>query len=79
MRTTVDIPDSLHRRLKRRAANEHVPVRDLIIRGIEYVLKEPARKQEKRARRVKLPIIPSKEPGTFYLDNEMIYGGIDFP
>jgi hypothetical protein len=78
MRKTVDIPDSLHRWVKRRAAIEHVSFEELIVRGIEYVLREPPRKQRKRGRRAKLPLIRSKGPKV-YLDNEMIYGTIDFP
>ncbi|MGC2322357.1 MAG: hypothetical protein WA463_06980 [Terriglobales bacterium] len=76
MRTTVDIPDSLYRRLKSRAATEGSSVKDLILRGTQQVLKE---KPRKRGTRVKFPIIPSKEPGTLDLDNERIFEIISFP
>lgn len=70
MRTTVDIPDPIYRRLKARAAREGRPAKELILRGVEQVLKEAPRAH---GRRVKLPIVRSKRPGTLYLDNERIY------
>jgi hypothetical protein len=76
MRTTVDIPDSIYRRLKSRAASEGSSVKELILRGTQQVLKE---KPRKGGRRVKLPIIRSKEPGTLELDNERIFEIISFP
>ena len=76
MRTTVDIPDSLYRQLKSRAASEGSSVKELILRGSQHVLKE---KPRKRRSRVKFPIIPSKEPGTLDLDNERIFKIISFP
>jgi hypothetical protein len=76
MRTTVDIPDPVYRRLKTRAASEGTSAKQLILRGVEQVLKGPRRK---RGRRVKLPIVRSKEPGTLHLDNAKIYDLISFP
>jgi len=76
MRTTVDIPDSLYRRLKSRAASEGSSVKELILRGAQQVLKERRRKP---GRKVKLPLIRSKEPGTLELDNEKIFEIISFP
>lgn len=76
MRTTVDIPDPLYRRLKRRAANEDSSAKELILRGVEQVLKESRRK---RRRRVRLPIVRSRRPGSVQLDNAKIYEAISFP
>jgi hypothetical protein len=76
MRTTVDIPDSLYRRLKSRAASEGSSAKELILRGVQQVLKERPRKP---GRRVKFPIIRSKQPGTLELDNERIFEIISFP
>jgi len=76
MRTTVDIPDPIYRRLKSRAASEGSSTRELILRGVHQVLKENRRKPRKR---VSLPIIRSKQPGTLDLDNEKIYDIISFP
>lgn len=76
MRTTVDIPDQMYRRLRTRAANEGTSAKELILRGVEQVLRKEGRK---RRFRVKLPIIRSKQPGTLELDNEKIYDIISFP
>ena len=76
MRTTVDIPDPVYRRLKTRAANEGSSAKELILRGVHLVLKKNTRKPR---RRVKLPIIRSKHPGTLELDNDRIYQIISFP
>jgi hypothetical protein len=76
MRTTVDIPDPVYRRLKTRAASEGSSAKELILRGVRQVLNEPRRKS---SRRVKLPIIRSKQPGTLELDNEKIFEIISFP
>lgn len=76
MRTTVDIPDPLYRTLKARAAIEGRSVRELILRGTERELRAPGRRRPKR---VRLPIVRSKRPGTLYLDNAKIYEIIPFP
>jgi hypothetical protein len=76
MRTTVDIPDPVYRRLKTRAASEGSSAKALILRGVEQVLKENRRKS---SRRVKLPIVRSKRPGRVRLDNAKIYEVISFP
>ena len=67
MRTTVDIPDAVYRRLKSRAVREGTSVRKLIVRGIEVIVEPKARG------RVTLPLVASNAPGTLDLDNEKIY------
>ena len=76
MRTTVDIPDAVYRRLKTRAASEGSSAKALILRGVEHVLK--VRGQKSRGR-VALPIVRSKRPGAVQLDNAKIYEIIPFP
>lgn len=76
MRTTIDIPDPIYRRLKSRAASEGTSTKELILRGAKSVLKGSARKSRKR---VKLPIIRSKQPGALVLDNDKIFEIIPFP
>ncbi len=76
MRTTVDIPGPVYRRLKSRAAREGSSAKELILRGVEQVLKQRRRKSR---RRVKLPIVRSKRPATLELDNAKIYETISFP
>jgi hypothetical protein len=76
MRTTVDIPDAMYRRLKTRAASEGSSAKALILRGVEQVLKV---KRRTSRRRVALPIVRSKRPGRLRLDNARIYEVISFP
>ena len=51
-------------------------MKDLIVRGVEGLLSGNPRTTK---RRVKLPIIRSKKPGSIDLDNEKIYQIIPFP
>ncbi|HXU48382.1 MAG TPA: hypothetical protein VN727_05005 [Candidatus Binatia bacterium] len=76
MRTTIDIPDPIYRKLKSRAASEGTSTKELILRGAKSVLRVSARRSRKR---VKLPIIRSKQPGTLDLDNDKIFEIIPFP
>ncbi|MHB8502975.1 MAG: hypothetical protein ACYDHE_18795 [Candidatus Acidiferrales bacterium] len=76
MRTTVDIPDSLYRELKSKAAREKRSVKELILRSVEVELRQ---RSKKRTRRVTFPPVPSKAPGTLDIDNAKIYELISFP
>ena len=76
MKVTLDIPAPLYRRLKTRAASEGSFVKELILRGVEQVLKE---KRHQDHRRVRLPLVPSKRPRTLKLDNAKTYEAISFP
>lgn len=76
MRTTVDIPEPIYRRLKTRAASEGRSVKELILRGVQAELHGEERN---RRRRVRLPIVRSKRPGSVRLDNARIYEIIPFP
>ena len=76
MRTTIDIPDAMYRRLKARAASEGRPAKTLILQGVEQVLKTT---KTAAARRVTLPIVKSKRPGSLRIDNARIYDVISFP
>ncbi len=76
MRTTIDIPDAMYRRLKARAAREGQSAKSLILRGVEQVLTPPPTVP---GRRVSLPIVRAKHPGTITLDNARIYDVISFP
>ena len=76
MRTTIDIPDAMYRRLKARAAGEGRSAKALILSGVEQVLQS---KSPASGRRVKLPIVKSERPGTIRIDNARIYDVISFP
>jgi hypothetical protein len=74
VRTTVDIPAPLYRKLKQRAAVEGSSIRQLVISAVESVL-HPQKTPRQRAR---LPVIVSKGPKV-NLTNEQIYSHVEFP
>jgi len=74
MRIIVDIPDALYRGLKSEAARERRSVKDLILRAIEDEVNH-----SRRSRRVSLPVVTSKHPGTLDIDNEKISEIAPFP
>jgi hypothetical protein len=70
VRTTVDIPDPIYRRLKSRAALRGCSVKELILHGVEAELNgEPGRASKTR---ITLPLIKSKRPGWLRLSNKAI-------
>jgi len=75
IRTTVDIPVPLYRKLKERAAAGGHSVRELVLAGVKTVLLEGRRP---RARRVQFPLIVSKGPKV-NVTNEQIYEHVEFP
>jgi hypothetical protein len=75
VRTTVDIPASLYRKLKEQAAAQGRSVRELILRGMRVTLIESKRP---RPRRVKFPLIVSDGPKVD-VTNEQIYEHLEFP
>jgi len=78
MRTTVDIPDAKYRLLKSKAAIQGASVKQLVLRGVDTVLRESEKKPVRR--KLKLPLVRPKHPGkTVDLDNERIYDLIGFP
>jgi len=76
MRTTVDIPDTIYRELKAKALRENRSVKELILRSVEIELRS---KIVKKGKRVSLPLVPSKRPGSLEVDNDKIYDLISFP
>jgi len=69
IRTTVDIPASLYRKLKEQAAAQGRSIRELILLGVRVTLLEGKRP---RSKRVKFPLIASDGPKVD-LTNEQIY------
>ncbi|MGA2752580.1 MAG: hypothetical protein ABSE53_02345 [Terracidiphilus sp.] len=74
MRTTVDMPDETYREVKVMAAEQGVTVRELVLEGLEMVLRtrKPARKGWE-------PPEVRPEPGTLEIDHETNYDLIGFP
>jgi hypothetical protein len=78
VRTSVDIPRPLHRKLREAAARQGCSARQLILNGIEKVVAEAQRPRPKRRLALDPPIVPSfGKP--FDLTNEQIYDLIEFP
>ena len=69
MRTTVDIPDPVFRKMKATAALRGVSLKEFLLSAVEH---EMEKKQGKKEYRVKLPLIKSRHPGTLDLTNAEI-------
>jgi len=75
VRTTVDIPAPLYRKLKEQAAARGHSVRELVLAGVRCVLLQGQRPHPKR---VKFPLIVSEGPKVD-VSNEQIYEYVEFP
>lgn len=75
VRTTVDIPAPLYRKLKAQAAARGSSVRELVLAGVRVILLSGQRPQPKK---VQFPLIRSKGPKVD-LTNEQIYEHVEFP
>ena len=76
MRTTVDIPDDLYRKIKILASQRGTSVRQLVVDGLALVARPvpPPRKK-----RFEVPLIRTSRTDKIDLDNETIYDIIGFP
>jgi hypothetical protein len=75
VRTTVDIPAPLYRKLKEQAAEKGSSVRELVLAGVRSVLLQGRRP---RPGRVRFPLIASEGPKVD-ISNEQIYEYVEFP
>ena len=75
VRTTVDIPAHLYRKLKEQAAARGSSLRELVLAGVKGVLLQG---QRPRRKRVQFPLISSDGPKVD-LKNEQIYQYVQFP
>jgi len=75
VRTTVDIPAPLYRRLKEQAAARGSSVRELVLAGVRVVLLDS---RKPRPKRVQFPLIVSEGPKV-NVSNEQIYEHVEFP
>ncbi len=78
VRTSLDLPRDLHRRLHEAAARRGCSARQLILRSIERALAEAEPHRPKRRLKLDPPIVPSTGK-PFDLTNEEIYALIEFP
>jgi hypothetical protein len=70
MKATIEIDDELYRQVKAAAAIRGRKVKDLVADGLRAILRSSH--SSIRTRRIRLPIVKSKRPGTLRLSNEMI-------
>jgi len=75
VRTTVDIPAPLYRKLKEQAAARGSSIRELVVAGVRTILLQ---RQRPRPKRVQFPLIVS-EGAKVDLTNEQIYEHVEFP
>jgi hypothetical protein len=75
IRTTVDIPAPLYRKLREQAAAGGHSIRELVLAGVRSVLLQG---QRPRSKRVQFPLIVSEGPKV-ELTNEQIYERVEFP
>jgi len=75
VRTTVDIPAPLYRKLKEQSAASGRSVRELVLAGVKGVLLQG---QRPRPKRVQFPLIVSQGPKVD-VTNEQIYEYVEFP
>ena len=78
VRTSLDIPVALHRRLHEAAARQGCSARQLILRSIERAVQELTPQRPVRRLRLEPAIVPSTGK-PFALTNEQIYDLIEFP
>ena len=78
IRTSIDLPRDLHRRLHERAARAGCSARQLILECIERAVNEPKPVRPKRRLSLDMPIVPSRGK-PFDLTSEAIYDLIDLP
>jgi hypothetical protein len=78
IRTSIDLPRDLHRRIHEAAARKGCSARRLMLEGIERVVEEV--QPTRPARRLDFDNPPIPATGRkFYLTNEEIYDLIEFP
>jgi hypothetical protein len=75
IRTTIDIPAPIYRKLKEQAAARGSSVRELVLAGVKRVLVNSRRSHP---RKVHFPLIDSKGPKV-NVTNEVIYEHVEFP
>ena len=79
VRTSLDIPATLHRRLHEAAARKGSSARQLILRSIERVVEESELKRSDRRLSLTPPLVPTSGRKPFDLTNEQIYELLELP
>jgi hypothetical protein len=79
VRTSIDLPRDLHRRLHEAAARQGCSARQLILASIEQAVAEAEPARPHRRLNLDPPLVPSNGRKPFDLANEQIYDLIEFP
>lgn len=78
IRTSIDLPRELHRRLHEVAARRGCSARRLILESIQSTVASSAQQRPKKRLKLDRPIVPlTGKPIT--LTDDQIYAGIEFP
>ena len=72
IRTSIDLPRELHRRLQEAAIRRGCSARQLILKGIEQAVEDSGPARPRRRLSLNPPIVPSRGK-PFDLSNEQIY------
>jgi metal-responsive CopG/Arc/MetJ family transcriptional regulator len=79
IRTSIDLPRDLHRKLHEAAARKGCSARKLILASIESAVSEAAPERPKRRLDLSKGLIPPAGRNLEHLTNEYIYDLIEFP
>ena len=78
VRTSIDLPRDIHRRLHEAAARKGTSARQLILISIEKALEEGTPQRPEQRLCLDVPLVPSRGK-PFTLSNEEIYELIEYP
>jgi hypothetical protein len=79
VRTSIDLPRDLHRRLREAAARKGCSARQLILASIQRAVLEATPVPPRRRLSLDPPIVPAAGRKPFDLNNDQIYQLIEFP
>ena len=79
IRTSIDLPRKLHRRLHEAAARRGCSARQLILASIEQAVAQSEPTRVERRLSLDAPLVPRRGRKQFDLTNEQIYSLIEFP
>ncbi len=79
VRTSIDLPRDLHRRLHEAAARRGCSARQLILASIEQAVAQAEPARPRRRLSLDSALVPSRGRKPFDLTNEQIYDLIEFP
>ena len=78
VRTSIDLPRDLHRRLREAAARKGCSARQLILASIERAIEEAEPPRPERRLDFDKPLVPSRGK-PFDFTNEQLYDLLEFP